>query len=223
MSAISSNHPESGISTAPVAVGADVVSALANTMNSPAEALPYMARVAESVAGTVLPGGFPSGNAVLRALGLSASDAAIRPQTGEHFVSCAADATDVNVAPNRFNEVFGETIGDELRRIGCTRVSTSGDRVSLTLSNPHTENIRENGINAAVLGRNVSLDMTRNGNSISISNITGAELDVRGLPFNIGLPNVTLTPNGVSVYGVSFNVGSGPYDNVNNLLTRLGR
>jgi len=181
------------------------------------EGLQYISHTREA-AQSMMPA-FPAASTLLQGIG----DALAARQATEHSFVAFTDGQDRNIAPSAFNETFGTEIANELRRIGCTQVTTNGDRVSLALRNEHFEPVGQGGIERVRLGRNVSFDMTRNGNEISISNVSGVDLDFGRFTPWVGVPNVTLTRDGVSVLGIPIPVGSEPYDNVSAMLRRLGR
>ena len=134
----------------------------------------------------------------------------------------------VDVRANDFDNQFGREVGDALRRIGCDRVRVDGDQVRLHLTDTYYENVNQGPLGRIRLSPDISLRVTRDGNGINISDVSGVHLDFgRAVPW-VGLPNMRITDGNaavrVPVYGdLNLDLPQGSFEQLNQLLRRVGR
>jgi hypothetical protein len=139
----------------------------------------------------------------------------------------AGGAEKKEIGSGSFDKTFGKEIGDALRQIGCEKVELDGDTVKLKLKDTYYHDVKQNVLERVRLSKDISLNVTRDGGTISISDINGVDLDFGRFSPWVGLPDMKLTRGKAElilpIKNVKLDVPNEAYDNMSDLLKKLGK
>ena len=138
-----------------------------------------------------------------------------------------AEKGGLDVDADKFDKQFGKDVGDALRKIGCDNVKVDGDNISLHLKDTYYQDVNQGGLNRVRLSKDVSLKVSRDGNSINVTDINGVDLDFGRFTPWVGLPDIKLSRGSAEINlpikNLTLDVPNESYDQLNDLLKKLGK